>query len=133
CPAPQLVVGNGQFTDIGFGAGEQLNDDGHGAGLDDHLGLSGGAQGDVGEGPGGLELDDGMGGPKELDKTAHDAGLDDLLDGRAALLAKQLAELGCGLDLEVDLVRKDAGDHLGEVLIELCTVTLTSGMSASTD
>lgn len=100
-------------------AAQELDEDGDGASLDDDLGLLCRAGGDVGECPRGLELDECVGGPEELDEAAHDAGLDDLLNGRVALLGQQLAELGCGLDLLVDLLGKDALDHLGELLLQL--------------
>ena len=41
---------------------------------------------------------------KELNKTADDTSLDDLLDGRITLLGEKLAELGCGLDLKLNLI-----------------------------
>jgi hypothetical protein len=121
------------LTDIGLGAVEKLDKDGDGTGLDDDLGLSGRAGGNVGESPGGLELDEGMGRAQELDEAAHDAGLDDLLDRRVALFAEQFPELCGGLDLEVNLVREDAGDHLGEVLIELRILTLANEFKAGND
>lgn len=60
-----------------------------------------------------------MRGSQELDKTTNDAGLDDLLDRGVALLRKKLSELGCGLNLRIDLVREDTLHHLRKVLIQL--------------
>ena len=95
---------NGLLTDVGLGAVEKLNENGHGTGLDDHLGLCRGARGDVGKGPSSFELDKGMGRPQELDETAHDTSLDDLFDGGVSLFAKQFPELCRSLNLEVNLL-----------------------------
>jgi hypothetical protein len=95
---------NGLLTDVGLGTVEELNKNGHGTGLDHHLGLRRGARGDVGKGPSSFELDKGMGRPEELDETAHDTSLNDLFDGRVSLFAKQFPELCCGLNLKVNLL-----------------------------
>ena len=123
--AGRAVTGNvskgpdGLLAHIGLVAAQELDEDGDGAGLDDDLGLLCGPGGDVGKCPCGLELDECVWRSEELDEAAHDTGLDDLLDGRVALLGQQLAELGRGLDLLVDLLGKDALDHLGELLLQL--------------
>lgn len=121
----RTVAGNvaegpdGLLADIGLGAGQELDKDGDGTGLDDDLSLRGRARGNVGQGPGSLELDQGVGRSEEFDETADDTSLDDLLDRGVALLGEKLAELGGGVDLLFHLVGEDAGDHLGEVLVEL--------------
>jgi hypothetical protein len=100
-------------------AAEQLDENGHGTGLDDDLCLLRGARRNVSEGPCRLKLDERVRGAEELDKAAHDARLDYALDGRVALLGQKLAELGRRLDLLVDLLREDALYHLGELLVQL--------------
>jgi hypothetical protein len=110
---------NGLLPDIRLVAAEQLDEDGDGASLNDDLCLLGRARGNVGKSPCGLKLDKCVGRAQELDKAADDTGLDDPLDGRVALLGQELAELGRGLDLLVDLLGEDALDHLGEVLVQL--------------
>jgi hypothetical protein len=110
---------NGLLPDIRLVAAEQFDEDGDGASLNDDLCLLGGTRGNVGKGPCGLKLDKCVGRAQELDKAADDTGLDDPLDGRVALLGQELAELGRGLDLLVDLLGEDALDHLGEVLVQL--------------
>lgn len=110
---------NSLLTDIGLGAGEKLDKDGDSTGLNNNLGLGSRAGGDVGQGPSSLELDKGVRGSKELDESADDTGLDDLLNGRVSLLGEEFSELGCGLDLEVDLIREDTSDHLRKILVQL--------------
>lgn len=112
------------LADVGLVAAKQLDEDGDGARLDDDLCLLCGPGGDVGEGPCGLKLHQRVRGAQELDKAAHDARLDDALDGGVALLGQQLAELGRGLDLLVDLLGEDALDHLGKLFVELADVSL---------
>lgn len=92
------------LPDVWLVAAEQLDKDGHGAGLNDDLCLLGRARCDVGEGPCSLKLHQCVWRAEELDEAAHDASLDNALDGRVALLAEQLAELGRRLDLLVDLL-----------------------------
>jgi hypothetical protein len=110
---------HGLLANIGLGASEKLDENRNGAGLDDDLGLRGGARSNVGQGPSRLELDQGVGRAKELDKAANDARLDDLLNRGVALLGQKLSELGCRLDLKVDLLGEDALDHLRQVLVQL--------------
>lgn len=123
--AVRAVTGNvtegpdGLLPDIGLRAGEELDEDGDGAGLNDDLGLGGRTRGNVGQGPGSLELDQGVRGSQELDESGDDASLDNLLDRGVSLLGEKLSELGGGLDLEIDLFREDTGDHLREVLVQL--------------
>lgn len=112
---------DGLFPDIRLGASKKLDENRDSASLNDNLCLSGGAGCDVGQGPGSLELDQGVRGSQELDKTTNNAGLDDLLDRGVALLGKKLSELGCGLNLRIDLVREDTLHHLRKVLIQLET------------
>lgn len=64
-------------------------------------------------------LDHGVWGPEELDEAGDDSALDNLLDRRVALLGKELAELGRAVELGVDAVRENAGDHLWQLLVEL--------------
>jgi hypothetical protein len=58
-------------------------------------------------------------GSEELDKSADDTSLDDFFNRRVSLFGQQFSELGRGLDLEVDLVREDAGYHLRKILVQL--------------
>src|SRR5690606_31502298 len=64
--ALRAVAGNvaesphGLLADIGLGAAEELNEDGNGTSFDDDLGLGSGTRSNVGEGPGGFELDESM-------------------------------------------------------------------------
>lgn len=76
----------GLLADIGLGAGEELDEDRNGIGLDDDLGLSGRARGNVGQGPRSLELNKGMRRTQELNEAADDTCLDDLLNRWVALL-----------------------------------------------
>lgn len=115
---------DGLLPHVGLWTGKKLDEDGHGTGLDDDLGLGSAARGDVGESPGGLKLDEGVGRSQELDKAADDASLDDLLDGRIALLGQELPESGCGLDLQVDLIGEDALHHLRKILAQLQSVSI---------
>lgn len=110
---------HGLLSDVRLVAAQKLDEDGDGASLDDDLCLLGRARGNVGEGPGGLKLHQSVGGAQELDEAGDDTRLDNALDGGVALLGQQLAELGRGLDLLVDLFGEDALDHLGELLVEL--------------
>jgi hypothetical protein len=110
---------NSLLPDIRLVAAKKLDEDGDGACLNDDLCLLGGARGDVGKSPCGLKLDKCVGRAQELYKAADDTGLDDPLDGRVAFLGQELAELGRGLDLLIDLLGEDALDHLGEVLVQL--------------
>lgn len=112
------------LADIGLWAGEELDKDGDGAGLDNNLGLCSTTGGDVGEGPGGLELDESVGGSEELDETADDTSLDDLLNRGIALLGQEFSEPGGSLDLQIDLVREDTLHHLREVLAQLLRVSI---------
>ena len=95
---------DGLLAHVGLVAAEQLNEDGHGAGLDDHLRLLRRARGNVSEGPCRLELDQRVRGAQKFNEATDYARRDDALDGRVALLGQQLAELGRGLDLLVDLL-----------------------------
>jgi hypothetical protein len=103
-------------------AAEELNKDGHSASLDDDLGLLGRPRRDVGERPSCLELHKGMWRPEKLNEATHNAGLDHSLNRGVTLLGEEFPELGCSLDLLVDLFGKDTLHHLGEILIELYTV-----------
>jgi len=116
---------NSLFPDIGLGAAKKLNENRDGTGLDDNLGLGCGSAGDISQGPSGLKLYQGVGRAEELDKAADDASFDDLLDRRVAFLRQELSELGGGLNLEIDLVREDALNHLREVLVQLYLVSMT--------
>ena len=68
------------------GTPEQLHKERHRAGVDDSLGLVGGAAGNVGESPGGLELEHGVVGvAEELDQPEFGRGhfsLTQLIDRR---------------------------------------------------
>lgn len=110
---------NGLLPDVGFRAGEQLDENRDGAGLNHDLSLSGAARCDVGKRPCSLKLDEGVGGSEELDKSADDAGLYDLLDRRVALLGEKLPESSGGLDLQVNLIGEDALHHLRKILAQL--------------
>lgn len=112
---------DGLFPDIRLGATKKLDENRDSTSLNDNLCLSGGAGCDVGQSPGSLELNQGVRGSQELDKTTNDASLDDLLDRGVALLGKKLSELGCGLNLRIDLVREDTLHHLRKILIQLET------------
>jgi hypothetical protein len=73
------------LTDVVVGGHEELDEHGHCADLDDHRSVVAGAGGDVGEGPGGLELQLGIVGALEkLHEPGHHAGPDDLVDGRTS-------------------------------------------------
>ena len=74
------------FPHVWLVAAEELNEDGHGTGLDDHLRLLGGAGCNIRERPGSFELDESVRRLEELDEAADDAGLDYLLDRWVALL-----------------------------------------------
>jgi len=100
-------------------AAEQLDENGDGAGLDDDLCLLCGARGNVGERPCGLKLHERVRGAEELDKPAHYARLDNALNGRVALLGQELAEFCSRLDLLINLLGKDALDHLRELFVQL--------------
>lgn len=56
---------------------------------------------------------------EELDEAADNTGLDNLLDRWVSLLRKELSELGGGLNLEIDLVGENAGNHLWKILVQL--------------
>jgi hypothetical protein len=56
---------------------------------------------------------------KELDETGNNTGLDNTLDGGVALLGKQFAELGSGLNLLLNLVGEDTLHHLRKLDVEL--------------
>lgn len=77
---------DGLFPNVRLRASKQLDKDRDSAGLNDDLGLGGGAGGNVGQGPSSLELNKGVRGSQELDKAANDTGLDDLLDRGVTLL-----------------------------------------------
>lgn len=79
---------DGLFPDVGLVTAEQLDEDGHGAGLNDHLRLLCRARGDVGEGPCSLKLHQRVRGAQKLDKAADDARLDNALNGGVALLGQ---------------------------------------------
>lgn len=110
---------HGLFTDIGLRAAKQLDEDGDGTSFDDDLGLLGGAGGNVGQSPGRLKLDQGVRRAKELDETGNDTGLDNTLDRGVALLGKQFAELGGGLNLLLNLIGENSLHHLGKLDVEL--------------
>lgn len=115
---------DGLLSHIRLRAGEELDKDWDGTGLDDNLGLSGAARCDVGQGPCGLELNEGVRRSEEFDKAADDTGLDDLLDRRVALLRQKLSETGSSLNLEIDLLGEDALYHLGKVFGQLWRVRI---------
>ena len=100
-------------------AAEKLDKNWHGSSFDDNLRLLSGTRSNVGKSPCGFELNQSMRRTKELHKAAHNTGLDYTLDGRIPLFRKQFAELGCGLDLGVDLVGEDTCDHVWQFFIEL--------------
>jgi hypothetical protein len=110
---------DGLLPDIWLVAAEQLDEDGHGTGLDDDLCLLRGTRGDVGQSPCCLKLYERVRGAEELDKSAYDTRLDNALDRWVTLLGQELAEFGGRLDLLVDLFGEDALYHLGELFVEL--------------
>lgn len=110
---------NGLFADIWLVTAEKLDEDWDGTGLDDDLGLLSRAGGDVGQSPCSLELNKSVWGAEKLHEAADNAGLDDLLDRWVSLLRKELSELGGGLNLEIDLVGQNAGNHLWKIFIQL--------------
>lgn len=57
---------NGLLADVEDGGGEELDEDGDGARLDDDLGMLRGSRGDVGKGPGGFELGGRGGDPNQF-------------------------------------------------------------------
>jgi hypothetical protein len=64
---------NGLFLNVFGRRREKLDENRDGTGVDDHPRLSGGSAGDVGQGPGGLELQRCVvGRAEELDETRHD-------------------------------------------------------------
>lgn len=117
---------DGLLTDIGLGAAQKLAEDRHSTSFDDHLSLLGRSGGNVGQSPGGFELNQSVRGPEELDEAADNAGLDDALDGRVALLGKQLPEFGRSLDLRFDLFGEDTLDHLGQFHVKLSNEMLAT-------
>mmetsp|Transcript_10511 Transcript_10511/g.23775 ORF Transcript_10511/g.23775 Transcript_10511/m.23775 type:complete len:359 (+) Transcript_10511:686-1762(+) len=75
------------------GRRQQLHKDRQGTLFHDHAGLVGIARSNVGEHPGGLELEIRSGNLlQELHESRHDAGIDDLLDGRVLLHAQEFPE-----------------------------------------
>jgi hypothetical protein len=67
-----------------------------------------------------------MGRSEECYESANNTSFDDLFDGWVSLLGEEFAELGCSLDLEIDLLGEDAFDHLWEVLVQLEQQTYVS-------
>lgn len=110
---------HGLLSDVGFMAPQELDEDRHRARFNDNLGLLSRTRGDVRQGPGGLELNQGVRVAQELHEATNNAGFDDLLDGWVAFFRQQLAELGRGLNLSVDLVGEDSLDHLRKFFVEL--------------
>jgi hypothetical protein len=110
---------HGLFTDIGLRAAKQLDEDGNGTSFNDDLGLLGGTGGNVGQSPGRLKLNEGVRRAEELDETGNDTSLDNTLDRWVALLRKQFAELGGGLNLLLNLVGENSLHHLGKLDVEL--------------
>lgn len=110
---------DGLFADIWLVAAEKLDEDWDGTSLDDDLGLLSRARSNVGQSPRSLELNKSVRGTEELDEAADNAGLDDLLDRWVSLLRKELSELGGGLNLKIDLVGQNAGNHLWKILVQL--------------
>ncbi len=92
------------LANIRLGAAQEFDEDGHGAGLNDHLCLGCGAGGNIGQSPSGLELDQSVRRPKKFHKAADHARLDDFLDGRVAFFGEEFAEFGSGLDLGLNLI-----------------------------
>ncbi len=108
---------HGLLPHVVVGAHEESDEGGHGAVLDDHLGVLGRPGCDVGEGPGGLELQRGRVVPlQELNEARDHARVDDLLDGRVLLEREQAAELRRVLRLHGRVVAHDARHHLRQLL-----------------
>jgi hypothetical protein len=105
-------------------AAEEFDKDWHRTSLNHHLRLLGRAGSDVGQCPSSLELNQSVGGSQEFDKSADNAGLNDALDRWVPLFRKQLPELGGGLDLLVNLFRKDPLDHLRKLFVQLLSAQL---------
>ena len=108
---------DGLLADIGHGAEKEVNKVWDGTGPDDNLGLLRRARGDIGEGPGSLELERrGVVVGKELDELGDNTGRNHLFDRGVALLGEQLPELGGGHNLLLKGSASDASNHLWEVL-----------------
>lgn len=60
-----------------------------------------------------------MCGSQKLDKLGDNTGSNDVLDGRVLFLGEQLAELGGGIVLFLDVVRVDIGNQSDQVGVEL--------------
>ncbi|KUI56758.1 hypothetical protein VP1G_10880 [Cytospora mali] len=118
---------DGLLPHIGFWAGEELDENGHGTSLDDNLSLCSASGGNVGQGPSSLKLNEGVRRSEELDESGNNTGLDDLFDGRVALFGQKLSKAGCSLNLQIDLVGEDALYHLRKILAQLPATYLGLG------
>lgn len=114
---------------IGFWAGEELDENGNGTSLDDDLSLCSASGGNVGQSPSSLELHESVRRSEEFDESGNNAGLDDLFDRGVALFGQELPEAGGSLNLQIDLVGKDALYHLRKILAQLLTVSISSRSS----
>ena len=80
----------------------------------------------TGQSPSSLELKHGVVRAQEDDKAIHNAALDDPVDGWVLLLAEELAELGGGVKLGVEVVGEDSLYHSRELICAGTTLALVS-------
>jgi len=94
-----------------------LDEVGDGIGFNDDLGLLSVTRGNVGKGPGGLELKFGVGNlGEELDEPWYYTRGNDFVDGRVSFNGKEFADLSGSFKVEGRVGGKDLLYHEGKIL-----------------
>ena len=95
---------HGLLTYIQHWRKKEVNENRHGAAVDDHLRVLRGTRSNVGKSPSSFKLDHAVRTAQEFDKARYHAASNNAIDRGILLLRKELPELGSGLELLVQVV-----------------------------